>query len=128
MSSNPVKEKLRDRSHWLLAVVLLAQLLLMSFTAKKPDGGQTIGSNWVMTIFAPIAKVGDVVLSKITGSVTGIVEMRRATSENVSLKEQVEQLTAELNETREKAAQYDVLRAQLGLPSAASYKRVAANV
>jgi rod shape-determining protein MreC len=128
MSSTPVKERSRDRSHWWLALLLLAQLVLMSFTAKRPGNGQAIGSNWVMAIFTPIAKVGDAVLSKVSGGVTGIGEMRRAASENVSLKEQVEQLTAQLNETREKAAQYDALRAQLGLPSSTPYQHIAANV
>src|SRR5262249_26884848 len=128
MSSSPVKEKLKDRSHWVLAILLLGQLLLMSFTARKPEGNQSIGGNWVMNVFAPVVKVGDAVLSKITGSVTGFADMRRAHTENETLKEQVEQLTTELNETREKAARYDNLRTQLGLPSAVPYQHVAANV
>ncbi len=128
MSSTPAKEKLRDRSHWLLAILLLLQLLAMSITARRPDGGQSVVGNWVMTIFAPIAKVGDAALSKVTGSITGWSEMRRAASENVSLREQVEQLTVELNEKREKAAQFDTLRTQLGIPAATAYQRIAANV
>src|SRR5262245_8441124 len=128
MSSNPAKERSRDRTHWWLALLLLAQLVLMSFTANRPGNGQVIGSTWVMTIFTPIAKVGDAVLSKVSGGITGIGEMRRAAGENVSLKEQVEQLTVQLNETREKAAHYDALRAQLGLPSTMPYQHIAANV
>ncbi|MEW6129795.1 MAG: rod shape-determining protein MreC [Acidobacteriota bacterium] len=128
MSSTPVKEKLKDKSHWVLAALLLSQLFLMTLTARNTETNQSLLGKWVMTIFAPVVKVGDGVLSKVTGTFTGWGELRRARDENIELKNQVEQLTTQLNETREKAAQYDALRVQYGLPSLSGYRQIAANV
>jgi rod shape-determining protein MreC len=72
--------------------------------------------------------VGDAVLSSITGGFSGLGELRRAKTENQDLKQKLEQLTIELNDTREKAAQFDVLRNTYGLPSTLQYRQIAANV
>jgi rod shape-determining protein MreC len=128
MSSTPVKGKLKDKSHWVLAALLLMQLFLMTLTARHNGSDQSLLRIWVMTVFSPVVKAGDSVLSKVTGTFTGWGELRRASNENVELKAKLEQLTVELNETREKAAQYDALRVQYGLPALASFRQIAANV
>lgn len=119
---------MQRKTHWWLAGILVSQLLLMSFSAKHPDNEQSILRTWVMSVFSPIVRVSDTVLSKIGGSFTGLSELRRAKAENESLKQQLEQLTTELNETREKAAQFDVVRSTYGLPATTQYRQLAANV
>jgi rod shape-determining protein MreC len=128
MSSTPAKVKLKDKSHWVLAALLILQLFLMTLTARHNDSNQRLLLTWVMTVFSPVVKVGDAVISRVTGTFTGWGDLRHARDENVDLKARVEQMTAELNETREKAAQYDALRIQFGLPSLTPYRQIAANV
>ena len=124
MSTNAVQRK----SHWLLAALLLSQLILMSLNARNPANEQSIFRTWVMSVFSPIVRVSDAVLSKVTGSFTGLSELRRAKTENGDLKQKVEQLTIELNETREKAKEYEVARTVFGLPPTMPYGQLAANV
>ncbi len=124
MSANFVQRK----SHWLLAALLASQLLLMSLTARNPKNEQTVFRTWVMSVFSPIVSVGDAVLSKVTGSFTGLSELRHAKTENEDLKQKVEQLTIELNETREKAKEYEVAQTVYGMPTTPQYRQLAANV
>jgi rod shape-determining protein MreC len=128
MSSTPVKGKLKDKSHWVLAALLISQLFTMTYTARRNDSKERLLLTWVMTVFSPVVKAGDAVISTVTGTFTGWGEMRRAGSENVELKAKLEEMTIELNETREKAAQYDALRVQYGLPALMPYRQIAANV
>ena len=124
MSANPIQSK----SHWVLAALLLSQLILMTVTAKDPDNEQSVLRTWTMTVLAPVLRVGDSALSTVSGAFSGWGELRRASTENVALREQVEQLTAEVNESREKAAQLESLRSSFGLPSSIGYTRVTASV
>lgn len=124
MSANFVQRK----SHWLLAALLASQLLLMSLTARNPKNEQTVFRTWVMSVFSPIVSVGDAVLSKVTGSFTGLSELRHAKTENEDLKQKVEQLTIELNETRKKAKEYEVAQTVYGMPTTPQYRQLAANV
>ena len=112
----------------MLAALLLSQLVLMTVTAKDPENEQSVLRTWTMTVLSPVLRVGNSALSSLSGVFSGWGELRRAGTENVALREQVEQLTAELNETREKAAQLESLRSSFGLPGTAGYTRVAASV
>jgi rod shape-determining protein MreC len=124
MSANPIKRK----THWLLAVLLLSQLVLMSVSARHPNKEQSMFNTWMMTVFSPVVRVGNSVLSTVTGGFTGLGELRRAKVENEDLKNRLEQMTVELSETREKAAQFEVLRNTYGLPANLQYRQIAANV
>jgi rod shape-determining protein MreC len=124
MSANTVQKK----THWQLAALLVAQLLFMTLSARHPEKEQSILRVWVMSVFSPVVKVSDAVISKVTGSFTGLSDLRRAKTENEDLKQRVEQLTIELNETREKAKESEVMRTIYGLPAAAQYSQIAANV
>ncbi|MBI3652719.1 MAG: rod shape-determining protein MreC [Acidobacteria bacterium] len=124
MSASPVQRK----THWWLAALLLGQLILMSVNARHPSSEQSVFRTWMMSVFSPLVKVGDAVISKIGGGFSGLSELRRAKSENEELRQEVERLTIALNESREKAAQYDVIRNTYGLPSLLQYRQVAANV
>ncbi|HXG66211.1 MAG TPA: rod shape-determining protein MreC [Blastocatellia bacterium] len=123
MSANPAQSK----SSWLLAVLLLSQVIMMSYFAKKPDGDSQLG-NYTMSVLAFVARGADWVLSGVTGTVGSYVDLRGARQENIELKERIEQLTAERNEALERAAELDLLRSQLALPERPKYRQVAANV
>ena len=118
----------QQKAPWILAILLLAQIVLMSTNARDPETEQSIFRTWVMTVFTPIGNAIDGVVTSITGGVGSYTDVRGAREENIRLKEEIEQLTAERNKAIERAAEYDLLRAQLALPVRASYREIAANV
>jgi rod shape-determining protein MreC len=124
MSANTAQQK----TVWLLAALLLIQIILMSTYARYPNSEQSILRTWVMTAFTPVIRVGDSLITKVTGSVGSYTDLRNAQEENVELRERVEQLTAQLNEARERGTEYETLRNQLALPSLTQYAKLAANV
>jgi rod shape-determining protein MreC len=118
----------QQKAPWILAILLLAQIVLMSTNARDPETEQSIFRTWVMTVLTPIGNAIDGVVTSITGGVGSYTDVRGAREENIRLKEQIEQVTAERNEAIERAAEYERLRSQLALPARASYPEIAANV
>lgn len=124
MSAKPAHQK----APWILAAFLLSQVVLMSTNARRPDSEQSLLRTWLVTAFAPIVRVADSALSSVKGTGASYVDVRHAREENVQLRDQIDQLNAELNSVRERAAELDLLRAQLALPPRAKYPEIAANV
>ena len=124
MSANTAQHK----APWILAALLLSQVVLMSTYAKHPDSEQSVLRTWIMTPLSFVEKAANTVLGAITGTVGGYVDLKGARAENIELREKVEQLSAERNEALERAAELDRLRTQLALPGRAEYHKLAANV
>jgi rod shape-determining protein MreC len=81
-----------------------------------------------MAVSTPIAGGIDWVISGLVGSIGSYTDLRGAREENIRLKEKVDELTGQLNDARERAAELDLLRAQVALPTRPDYKMVSANV
>jgi rod shape-determining protein MreC len=111
-----------------LAILLLLQLVLMSMSARHPEGKQSILSNWLMAAITPVVKTLDRGISGISGAMGSFSELTDAREENAQLKKQIEELTAERDRAREEAAALEPLRNQLALPSETPYPQLAANV
>jgi rod shape-determining protein MreC len=124
MSANTAQQK----APWILAVLLLGQVVLMSAMSRRPDSEQSLLRTWTVTAFAPIVHVSDSVLSSIKGAGASYIDVRHAREENIALREKVDQLTAERNKALERAAELDLLRTQLALPKRPPYPELAANV
>ncbi|HWP45470.1 MAG TPA: rod shape-determining protein MreC [Blastocatellia bacterium] len=124
MSANTAQ---RSSRLW-LAALLLAQVVLMSANARQPGSGQLVLTGWVLIVYTPIAAKVDWALSGIVGAVASYTDLRGAREENIQLKQEIEQLKAELNEARERAAELDLLRTQMALPSRPDYTAISANV
>lgn len=124
MSANPAQRK----APWILAALLLFQVVLMSTNARHPDSEQSFLRVWLVTAFAPIVRVGDAVLSSVKGVVSSYVDVKNAREENVELHERVDELVAERNKALERAAELDSIRTQLALPSRPPFRELAANV
>ncbi|HVG19333.1 MAG TPA: rod shape-determining protein MreC [Blastocatellia bacterium] len=124
MSANTAHHK----APWILAALLLSQVVLMSSYAKHPDREQSVLRTWIMTPVSVIDKAANNVLGGVTGTVSSYVSLRGARAENIELREKVDQLTAERNEALERAAELDRLRTQLALPARADYRSLSANV
>jgi len=124
MSANTAQQK----APWILAALLLSQVVLMSTYARRPDSEQSVLRTWMVTAFAPVVRVADSVLSSVKGAGASYVDVRHAREENLELREKVDQLTAERNTALERAADLDLLRRQLALPVSPRYSELAANV
>jgi len=124
MSANTAQQK----APWILAALLLSQVVLMSTNARRPDSEQSLLRTWLVTAFAPIVHVADSVLSSVTGAGASYIDVRHAREENVALHEKVDQLTAERNDALERTAELNSLRNQLALPARRPYPELAANV
>jgi rod shape-determining protein MreC len=124
MSANTAQQK----APWILAALLLTQVVLMSTNARHPDSEQSVLRVWMVTAFAPVVRVGNVMLSSITGAGASYIDVRHAREENIELRERVDQLTAERNNALERAAELDLLRTKLALPTRPQYRELAANV
>ena len=124
MSANAAQQK----APWILAALLLSQVVLMSTNARRPDSEQSLLRTWLVTAFAPIVHVADAVLSSVKGAGASYIDVRHAREENVALREKVDQLTFERNKALEQAADLDLIRTQLALPNRRPYPELAANV
>jgi len=124
MSANTAQQK----APWILAALLLSQVVLMSTNARHPDSEQSVLRIWLVTGFAPVVRVTDAVFSSVKGTGASYVDVRNAREENLQLREKVDQLTAERNTALERAAELDRLRFQLALPPRPQYRELAANV
>ncbi len=124
MSANTAQQK----APWILAALLLSQVVLMSTYARHPDSEQSVLRIWLVTGFAPVVRVADSILSSVKGTGASYVDVRHAREENLELREKVDQLTSERNKALERAAELDLLRMQLALPARPQYRELAANV
>ena len=124
MSANTAQQK----APWILAILLLSQIMLMSYNAKRPDSEQSLLRTWIMTPLSAVGKASNSVLSSITGTIASYTDLRGARAENLQLREENEQLRGDLNRAVERAAELDLLRTQLALPSHTKYRQLAGNV
>jgi len=124
MSANTAQQK----APWILAALLLSQVVLMSTNARHPDSEQSVLRIWMITAFSPVVRVADAVFSSVRGTGASYIDVRRAREENQELRDRVEQLTAERNAALEGAAELNDIRVQLALPTRPPYRELAANV
>jgi rod shape-determining protein MreC len=125
MSANPVEQK-NPRT---LVLILLSQFLLMLISARHPNSDQSVLRSWVMAALVPAARAADGLVSAVASAFEKYSELRRARQENQQLRREIERLTRERDQARERAAHYEALKAQLALPSdQQKYATLAANV
>lgn len=124
MSANTAQQK----SHWVLALLLLVQLGLMSYNARPRDGEQSILRTWFLTIYTPVASVIDKATSGVTGAVGSYINLRGVREENASLREELDRVIAERDAALEEAGRLRTLEEQLALPKSPQYKTLSADV
>jgi len=124
MSTNTAQHK----APLLLGLLLLLQVLLMSWNARTQAGDQSVLRAWVMAVITPVAKGTGWTIDRVTGFFDGFAELRHARDENVQLKIEIERLTQERDEAVEKAAVKNNLEAELGLRLLPRFRSLAASV
>ena len=125
MTASPIAQR---NTKWWLVGLLIGQVILMSSLAKHPDSEQSIFRTWIMTPLTFVERYVNGVVSWVTGGVGSYVDLRGARAENIELREKNDQMLGELNQLRERAAEFDLQRRQLALPPGAPYRSIAANV
>jgi rod shape-determining protein MreC len=118
----------QQKAPWVLGFLLVSQVLLMSLSARHPDSDQSVLRTWLIAIYTPFMKGGSWAISKAGGVVSDYTELRGARQENQALKAQLDQVTEELNKSREQVAQASQIRAAYGVPAQSDYHKIAANV
>jgi rod shape-determining protein MreC len=124
MSANTAQRK----APWILAVLLLSQVILMSTNARHPDSEQSFLRVWLVTAFSPVVRGADAVISSVRDTFSSYIANRQAQAENAELREQINQLTAERANALERQAELNALRNELALPTRPQYHEIAANV
>lgn len=106
----------RHRPLVLLATALLLQVLLLAVQIKREQDVRLIRV-WAVAAVTPVQSAGSAVVGWITGLWDGYIGLRRAHTENKSLRAENEQLKLRLAQLEGRAAEAERLAALLGFRS-----------
>lgn len=128
MAAIRTQREIRQRAPWYLFGLLVLNFALMSYDARDPNTKQRKVRSIAQTIMYPVQRGASGAVNWVGGLFGNVGELRRAASENQQLRQQVDQMQAELRQTRERAAQAERLEQLFKLTSASEYKSVVAQV
>ena len=128
MAAIRTQREIRQRAPWYLFGLLVLNFALMSYDARDANTKQRKVRSIAQSIMYPVQRGASGTVNWVTGWFGNIGALRHAASENEQLRKQVEQMQAELRDTRERAAQADRLGAFFKLNSTSEYKTVVASV
>ena len=128
MAAIRTQREIRQRAPWWLFGLLALNFALMSYDARDAETKQRKIRSIAQTIMYPVQRGASGAFNWVGGFFGNIGELRRASSENGQLRQQVEQMQTELRDTREKAARAERLEQMFQLTTTAEYKSVVAQV
>jgi rod shape-determining protein MreC len=128
MAAIRTQREIRQRAPWYLFGLLVLNFALMSYDARDATTKQRKLRSIAQAIMYPIQRGASGTVNWVGGWFGNIGALRQAASENEQLRKQVEQMQAELRDTRERAAQGDRLGEFFKLNSNSQYKTVVASV
>lgn len=128
MAAIRTQREIRQRAPWWLFGLLALNFALMTYDARDEATKQRKIRSITQSITSPIQRGASGVGNWVGGFFGNIGELRRASTENQQLREQVRQMQVELRDTRERAAEAVRLEKLLGLSARSDYKTVVANV
>src|SRR6185503_19005570 len=128
MAAIRTQREIRQRAPWWLFGLLALNFALMTYDARDEATKQRKIRSITQSVASPIQRGASGFGNWIGGFFGNIGELRRASTENQQLREQVRQMQAELRDTRERAAEASRLEKLLGLSAKSEYKTVVANV
>jgi rod shape-determining protein MreC len=128
MAAIRTQKEIRQRAPWWFFGLLALNVVLMTYDARDDSTKQRKIRTVVQSVAYPIQRGASTVGNFFGGLFGGLGELRRASVENQQLRAQVEQMQAELRDTRQKAAQADRLEKLLNLTQQSSYQTVTAQV
>jgi rod shape-determining protein MreC len=128
MAAIRTHREIRQRAPWWFFGLLALNFALMTYDARDNSTRQRKIRTVAQSIAYPIQRGASSVGNWIGGFFSGFGEWRRASRENQQLRGQVEQMQAELRDTRQKAAEAERLEKLLQLTSQTQYKSITAQV
>jgi rod shape-determining protein MreC len=128
MAAIRTQREIRQRAPWWLFGLLALNFALMTYDARDEATKQRKIRSITQSVTSPIQRGASGFGNWIGGFFGNIGELRRASTENQQLREQVRQMQAELRDTRERAAEAGRLEKLLALNAKSEYKTVVANV
>jgi rod shape-determining protein MreC len=128
MAAIRTQREIRQRAPWWFFGLLALNVALMTYDARDDSTRQRKIRTVVQSVAYPIQRGASTVGNYFGGLFGGLGELRRASIENQQLRVQVQQMQAELRDTRQKAAQADRLEKLLNLTQQSSYQTVTAQV
>src|SRR6266849_72628 len=128
MAAIRTQREIRQRAPWWLFGLLALNFALMTYDARDEATKQRKIRSLTQSVTSPIQRGASGFGNWIGGFFGNIGELRRASTENQQLREQVRQMQAELRDTREGAAEAKRLEKLLSLNAKRDYITVLAYV
>lgn len=113
---------------WLVIVLLLGNFLLMAFDARQVNSGQRIIRVWAQTAADFIQSPVTTVTAGVSNYFSSIASLRSAQSENDALKEELQKLQVEVQNSMDLVNENERLRGLLDLKGASDYKPLFARI
>ena|ERR1051325_9459263 len=128
MAAIRTQREIRQRAPWWLFGLLALNFALMTYDARDAETKQRKIRSIAQTVMYPVQRGVSGTINWVGGFFGNLGELRRASAENQQLRKQVEQMQAELRDTRERAAQGERLSQLFKLNSTSESKMVVAQV
>lgn len=128
MASIRTQREIRQRAPWWLFGLLALNFALMTYDARDDATKQRKIRSIAQTITYPIQQGASSVGNWVSGFFGNFGELRRASTENQQLHQQIDRMQAELRDTRERAAEAERLEKLFKLTEKSDYKAVVARV
>jgi rod shape-determining protein MreC len=128
MAAIRTQREIRQRAPWWLFGLLALNFALMTYDARDDATKQRKIRSISQTITYPIQKGTSSFGNWIGGLFGNVGELRRASTENQELHRQIDQMQAELRDTRERAAEGERLARLFQLSEKSGYQTVVARV
>jgi rod shape-determining protein MreC len=128
MAAIRTQREIRQRAPWWLFGLLALNFALMTYDARNERTKQRAIRSIAQSIAYPIQRGASAIGNWTGGLFGGFGELRRASVENQQLHAQIDQMQAELRDTREKAGQAERLEKLLQLSQQSPYTAVTAQV
>ena len=128
MAAIRTQREIRQRAPWWLFGLLALNFALMTYDARDEATKQRKIRSIAHTITYPIQQGASSAGNWLGGLFGNIGELRRASTENQQLHQQLDQVQAELRDTRERAAEAERLEKLFKLNEKSDYKMVVARV
>jgi rod shape-determining protein MreC len=128
MAAIRTQREIRQRAPWWLFGLLALNFALMTYDARDAETKQRKIRSIAQTVMYPVQRGVSGTINWVGGFFGNLGELRRASAENQQLRKQVEQMQAELRDTRERAAQGERPSQLFKLNSTSESKMVVAQV
>src|ERR1051326_2664811 len=128
MAAIRTQREIRQRAPWWLFALLALNFGLMTYDARDAETKQRKIRSLAQTVMYPFQRGTSSSANWVGGFFGKLTELRRASAENEQLRKQVDDMQAELRDTRARAAEATRLEQLLKLSAGSQYGLLAARV